>query len=67
MAFDPNDPSIIYAVLSGFNGGAGNVGHVFRTSIGASIWNDISPNIDAPFNALALDGTNIPSSIYVGY
>ena len=33
VAFDPNDPSIIYAVLSGFNGGAGNVGHVFRPGL----------------------------------
>jgi photosystem II stability/assembly factor-like uncharacterized protein len=66
VSFDPNDPSIIYAVLSGFNGGPGNIGHVFRTSIGASSWTDISPNIDAPFNAIALDGTDIPSSIYTG-
>jgi len=66
VAFDPNDPSIIYAVLFGFNGGPGNNGHVFRTSIGASNWTDISPDIDAPFSSIALDGTNTPTSIYVG-
>jgi len=66
VAFDPNDPNIIYAVLGGFNGGPGNIGHVFRTSVSASNWTDISPNIDAPFNAITLDGTNFPASIYVG-
>jgi hypothetical protein len=66
VAFDPNDPSTIYAVLAGFNGSGGNKGHVFRTSIGASIWTDISPNIDVPCSAIALDGANIPSTIYVG-
>jgi photosystem II stability/assembly factor-like uncharacterized protein len=66
VAFDPNDPSIIYAVLGGFG-----TGHVFRTSISASSWTDISPNIDAPFSAIAFDadnspGENFPSSMYVG-
>jgi hypothetical protein len=63
VAFDPNDPSIIYAVLGGFSSG----GHVFRTNIGASSWIDISPpNIDVPFSAIALDGSAIPTTIYVG-
>ena len=43
----------------------GTLAMCFVLVSGASIWNDISRNIDAPFNALALDGTNIPSSIYV--
>jgi photosystem II stability/assembly factor-like uncharacterized protein len=64
VAFDPNDPSTIYAVLGGFSGFPG--GHVFRTNIGASIWTDISPEFDVPFSALALDGTSTPSTIYVG-
>ena len=34
-AFDPNDPTVIYAVLGGFDGG-GTPGHVFRTTIGAA-------------------------------
>src|SRR5713226_2618176 len=55
VAFDPNDPNVIYATLSGVGGG-----HVFRTSIGASAWTDISPPIDIPFNALALDGVSVP-------
>jgi photosystem II stability/assembly factor-like uncharacterized protein len=66
-AFDPNDPTVIYAVLGGFNGvGPGQTGHVFRTTIGAASWTDISPALDVPFGALALDGTDTPTTIYVG-
>lgn len=63
--FDPNDPTAIYAVLGGFAGG-GTPGHVFRTTIGGSTWADISPPVDVPFGAIALDGTDTPSTIYVG-
>lgn len=66
VAFDPNDPTMIYVVLGGLNGGPGNIGHVFRTSIGATAWADISPNLDVPFNAIALDGTDNPTAIYAG-
>jgi photosystem II stability/assembly factor-like uncharacterized protein len=65
-AFDPNDPSVIYAVLGGFNGGPGQNGHVFRTTIAGTTWQDISPALDVPFGGLALDGTDTPTSIYVG-
>jgi photosystem II stability/assembly factor-like uncharacterized protein len=65
-AFDPNDPSVIYAVLGGFNGGPGQTGHVFRTTIAGTSWQDISPALDVPFGGLALDGTDTPSAIYVG-
>jgi hypothetical protein len=61
LAFDPNDHSTIYAVLSGFG-----TGHVFRTKIGASKWTDISPKIDLPFSALALQGGTFPTPIYAG-
>ena len=65
--FDPNDPTLIYAVMGGFNGfGAGQSGHVFRTSVGATAWTDISPALNAPFNAIALDGSVTPTGIYVG-
>ena len=66
VAFDPNDPTMIYSVLGGLNGGPGNIGHVFRTSIGATAWTDISPNLNIPFNAIALDGTDNPTAIYAG-
>ncbi|MEP7344992.1 MAG: choice-of-anchor D domain-containing protein [Gemmatimonadaceae bacterium] len=65
-AFDPNDPTVIYAVLGGFNGGPGQTGHVFRTTVGGTAWQDISPLLDVPFGGLALDGADTPTSIYVG-
>jgi hypothetical protein len=66
-AFDPTDPTVIYAVLGGFNGpGPGQSGHVFRTTVAATAWTDISPPINVPHGALALDGTDTPTTIYVG-
>jgi photosystem II stability/assembly factor-like uncharacterized protein len=64
VEFDPTDPATIYAVLSGFSGFPG--GHVFRTSLAASTWKDISPPVDLPFNAVALDGNETPTVIYTG-
>ena len=66
VSFDPNDPTVIYAVLGGFNGGPGQRGHVFRTTIAGTAWQDISPALDVPFGGLALDGADAPTSIYVG-
>ena len=70
--FDPADPTVIYAVLGGFNGSGGN-GHVFRTTIGGTSWTDISPSVgslneqlDLPFNAIAMDGTTTPTTLFVG-
>jgi hypothetical protein len=65
-AFDPSDPTVIYAVLGGFDGGPGQQGHVFRTTIGGTAWEDISPAVNVPFGALALDGSDTPTTIYVG-
>jgi hypothetical protein len=64
VAFDPNDPTIIYAVLGGFSGFPG--GHVFRTSLAASAWTDISPPLDLPFNTIAVDGSDAPTALYAG-
>lgn len=64
--FDPVDPTVVFAVLGGFNGGAGQNGHVFRTTIGAAAWTDISPSLNIPFNAIALDGSDTPTTLYVG-
>src|SRR6202040_2251398 len=76
--FDPNDPTVIYAVLGGIAGPLGPAGHVFRTTITATAWTDISPTapldpsdpvaepIDIPFNAIAFDGSDTPTTIYVG-
>jgi hypothetical protein len=74
IEFEPNDPTRLYAVLGGYAGG-GPGGHVFRTTLGAAEWTDISPTatvddvltaLDVPFGALALDGSDLPTTIYVG-
>ncbi len=64
--FDTNDPTVIYAVLGGFNGGGSQNGHVFRTTVTASSWTDISPALDLPCSAIALDGNDTPTTLYVG-
>jgi hypothetical protein len=64
--FDPSDPTAICAVMSGFNGGGTQNGHVFRTTVGGTAWADISPVLNVPFNALALDGSTTPTTIFVG-
>jgi photosystem II stability/assembly factor-like uncharacterized protein len=64
VAFDPVDPNILYAVMNGFSGGA--PAGVFRTTIGASSWTNISPAVDVPCGAIALDGTTTPTTLYVG-
>jgi hypothetical protein len=64
VAFDPNDPATIYAVLGGLSGFPG--GHVFRTTLAATAWTDISPPLDLPFNAIALDGSETPTTLYAG-
>ncbi len=64
-AFDPVDPTVIYVVLGGFNT-PGQTGHVFRTTIGGAAWEDLSPDLNVPFGAIALDGSDTPTTIYVG-
>jgi hypothetical protein len=64
VAFDPSDPATIYAVLGGLSGFPG--GHVFRTSLTATTWTDISPALDLPFNAIAVDGSETPTTLYTG-
>ena len=53
-------------MLGGYAGG-GARGHVFRTTLGATAWTDLSPTatvddvltaLDVPFGALALDGSD---------
>lgn len=66
-AFDPVDPTVVYCVLGGFDGaGAGQQGHVFRTTVGGTSWENISPPLNVPFGGLVLDGTDTPTTIYVG-
>lgn len=62
--FDPVDPDVIYAVVTGISGGAAQ--NVFRTTIGATAWTNISPAVDVPCGAIAVDGTTTPTTLYVG-
>ncbi|MFZ0678070.1 choice-of-anchor D domain-containing protein [Candidatus Binatus sp.] len=71
LAFDPNDPTIIYFVTSGFSGFPG--GHVFKVKftvpggvVTPGAVTDVSPPLDVPFDGLALDGTTSPTTIYAG-
>jgi hypothetical protein len=72
MAFDPNDPTVLYFVTSGFSGFPG--GHVFKvkftviagpTVVAGSV-TDVSPPLDVPFAGLTLDGGTTPTTIYAG-
>ena len=62
--FDPIDPTVIYAVLTGFSNGTGQ--NVFRTTVGATAWTNISPPVDIPCGAIAVDGTTMPTTLFVG-
>ena len=64
VAFDPNDPATTTPCSASFSGFPG--GHVFRTTIAGTTWTDISPQLDLPFNAIALDGSETPTTIYAG-
>ena len=64
MVFDPVDPTVLYAVVTGFDAGSGQ--NVFRTTIGATSWTNISPQLDLPCGAIAVDGTTTPTTLYVG-
>jgi len=66
-AFDAIDPTVVYCVLGGFDGfGAGQQGHVFRTTVAGTAWENISPPVNVPFGGLVLDGTDTPTTIYAG-
>jgi Abnormal spindle-like microcephaly-assoc'd, ASPM-SPD-2-Hydin len=68
LSFDPNDPTMLYFVTSGFAGS-----HVFYekfTVSGGTVVpgavTDISPPLNVPFDGLALDGGTTPTTIYAG-
>jgi photosystem II stability/assembly factor-like uncharacterized protein len=61
LAFDPNDPTVLYATLSGFG-----FSHILRTTIGGSSWTDLTPALFVPYNTIALDGASNPTGLYVG-
>jgi hypothetical protein len=69
LAFAPADANILYASLSGFDEGTpGHPGHVFKTTsalAAAPAWSDVSPPVDQPQNAIAVDPVD-PQVVYVG-
>jgi ASPM-SPD-2-Hydin domain-containing protein len=64
--FDPVDPNMIYAVLDGFSDDPFTPQNVFWTTIGSGSWTNISPLLDLPCGAIAVDGTTTPTTLYVG-
>jgi photosystem II stability/assembly factor-like uncharacterized protein len=68
LAFDPGDARKLYATLSGFNADGGHPGHVYMCSDITSFnptWADISPALDSPHDAIAVD-PQIPNHLYAG-
>ena len=64
--FDPVDPNQVYVVLDGFSDDPGAGQNVFWTTIGSGSWTNVSPPLDLPCGAIALDGTTTPTTLYVG-
>ena len=69
LAFDPTNPSVLYAVLSDFDEATpGKTGHVFKTTnalSGAPAWANVSPALNEPFNVIAVDPAH-PLTVYAG-
>jgi hypothetical protein len=69
VVFHPTNPNILYVTYSGFNAAdPTHPGHIFMTTnalTATPTWTDVSPPVDIPHNAIAIDPTN-PQIIYVG-
>lgn len=67
LAVDAADPTLAYVAFSGFSGFNGDtLGHVFMTTNGGGLWNDISGNLpNIPVNAIVAD-PNISGTVYIG-
>ncbi|MBI3879480.1 MAG: hypothetical protein HY301_05380 [Verrucomicrobia bacterium] len=69
LAFDPQNPSILYVTLSGFDEGTpGKPGHVFKTTSarsGAAAWVNISPPANLPHDCIVVD-PGAANAIYAG-
>jgi photosystem II stability/assembly factor-like uncharacterized protein len=62
IAVQSDDAGTAYVTVCGFASG-----HVFRTSDFGAHWTDISGNLpDSPANAIAVDETTFPHTLYVG-
>jgi hypothetical protein len=69
LAFDPNDPTLLYVAVSGFDEGTPSTpGHLFKTNTALSpspAWINVSPPANIPNNTVALDGF-APGTVFVG-
>ncbi len=69
LAFHPTDANILYVTLSGFDEGTPlQPGHVFQSTdllLGAPTWADVTPPVNLPHNAVAVDPAD-PNNVYVG-
>jgi len=69
VSFAASNPDILFVTLSGFDEGTpGRPGHVFKTTNALSAspaWQEVSPPVNLPHNALAVDPGN-PSTVFVG-
>jgi hypothetical protein len=62
----PTDSTVAFASFSSFNAYT-PAGHVFLTTTGGSSWTNVSGNLpDSPVNALAIDWSTSPATIYAG-
>jgi hypothetical protein len=68
LAFDPQNSKTLYATFSGYNQDTQLPGHLFvckDITAGSPTWVDISPPINTPHDAIAID-PNHTSGLYVG-
>ena len=68
LAFDPTSADIVYATLSGFDGGTpGHPGHVFKATQATvnPVWTNVSPPADLPADVVVVNPT-LPKVVYVG-
>jgi photosystem II stability/assembly factor-like uncharacterized protein len=69
LAFDPATPNVLYAGFSNFDDRTpGKPGHVFKSTNALAAtpsWTNISPPVDVPFDAIAVDPRNT-QLVYAG-
>lgn len=69
LAFDPNNPEILYLGFSGFNMATpAKPGHLFKTSNARApspAWVNVGPAVDLPHEVITIDPSD-PKSVFLG-